>query len=153
MSTLASSPFEAVATAVKAVFDSEFAAEGYTMVFDKLHESLGMQRVEVGIAPTEDVVNERNNIVQETWVEVRFYDLWKREIDPKTQVNPVRITAFAERLRDALRRARATDPGTNQVWYFDVRRVTYPDDPTGNKSRFHMTIRAYGHNSGLVETA
>lgn len=149
---MAGSPFATVAEAIKAIFDAEFAAEGFTMTLDKLHESLGRNRIEVGIAPTEDVVMANNSAVQETWVEVRFYDLWKQEIRPETSVDPTRITDFAERLRDALRRARATDPGTGQVWYFDVRRTTYPDDPTGNKTRFHMSIRAFGNNAGLVET-
>jgi hypothetical protein len=147
------SPFSIAAYTIKQVFDAEFAAEGYSMVYDKLHESLGRDRVEVGIAPTEDVVNERNSVVQETYMEVRFYDLWRQEIDPATQVDPTRITDYAERLRSALRRAKATMAGTGEVWYFDVRRTTYPDDPTGNKTRFHMIVRAYGNNADLVESS
>ncbi len=147
------SPFETVATAVKAVFDAEFAAEGYTMIFYNLHESLGRTRVDVGIAPIEDLVSNNNWLVQETWVEVRFYHLWKQEIQPTTVVNPVQVAAYAERFRDALRRAQAQDPGTGQVWFFNLRRVTYPNDPTGNKTRFHATIRAFGNNSNLIETS
>ncbi len=147
------SPFATVATAIKSAFDTEFAAEGFTMTFDKLHESLGRNRVEVGISPTEDVVNDRNAVIQETWVEVRFYDLWVQEIRPETAVDPTRITDFAERFRTTLRLANAAEPGTNQVWYFDVKRTTYPSDPTGNSTRFHMTIRAMGNNAGLIETS
>lgn len=147
-----SSPFSIAATAIKTVFDAEFAPEGFTMIFDKLHESLGRNRVEVGIAPVEDVVNERLSIMQETYLEIRFYGLWRQEITPTTQVDPTEITEYAERLKDALRATRATDPATNKVWYFDVRRTTYPDDPTGNKTRFHMTVRAFGNNAGLVES-
>lgn len=149
---MADSAYEAVATAIKTVFEAEFSTEGFVMVFDNLHESLGRHRVDVGVAPVADEVNLRNAVVQETWVEVKFYDLWTQEINPDTVVNPVRITAFAERFRDSLRRARATDPGTGQVWYFDVRRIAYPNDPTGNKTRFVATIRAFGNNSNLVET-
>lgn len=148
---MAASPFEAVATAVIAIFNAEFAAEGFTMIPDNLHESLGRERVDVGIAPIEDVVNIRDSVVQETWAEVRFYHLWTQEISPNTQVNPFQIAAYAERFRDALR-STASTPHTGQVWYFDVRRVQYPNDPTGNKSRFVMTIRAFGNNSGLVES-
>ena len=146
------SPFSVAALAIKTSFDLEFAPEGFVMIYDKLHESLGRERVEVGVAPTEDVVSERNGVVQETWLEIRFYGLWKQEISPTTQVDPTQITEYAERLRDALRRTRATDPGTDQVWYFDVRRTIYPDDPTGNKTRFHMLVRALGNNAGLVES-
>lgn len=152
MSTLADSPFEVVATAIKSVFDQEFAAEGFVMVFDRLHESLGRNRVDVGIAPTEDAPMDGNAVVQQTFVEVRFYDLWRQEISPETVVNPTRITGFAERFRRSLKEAGALDPATEMVWFFDVQRVTYPPDPTGNITRFHAQIRAFGNNAALVET-
>lgn len=145
------SPFSQVAQEIKSIFDAEFAAEGFTMIFDKVHEALGQTRVEVGIAPSYDSVLSNNGLVQETWVEVRFLGLWRKEITPTTQIDPVTITVYAERFRDALRRASNSSSG--QMWYYDVRRTDYPDDPTGNKSRFYMTIRAYGNNAGLVETA
>lgn len=146
------SPFEAVASAIIGVFNTEFAVEQFTMIPDELHESLGRKRVDVGIAPVEDLVQTSNGIVQETWVEIKFYDRWKQEISPDTQINPYIITGYADRLRNALRVARIQDPGTDQVWFFEVRRVQYPRDPTGNKSRFIMTVRALGSNSNLVET-
>lgn len=149
---MADSPFEAVATAVIAVFEATFASEQFQMIPDELHESLGRDRVSVGIAPTEDTRLNGNSLVQETWVEVKFYDLWTQEISPETVVNPYKIAAYAERLRHALGVASASDPGTGQVWYFDVVKTSYPRDPTGNKSRFVMTIRAFGNNSNLVET-
>lgn len=146
------SAYSTVAAALQTIFNAEFAAEGFTLIRDNIHESLGRSRTECGVAPVEDVVNQRNAIVQEAIVEIRLYDLWTQEISPDTIVDPTRITGFAERLRDALRVSNATDPGTGEVWYFDVRRTTYPNDPTGNKSRFHMTVRAFGNNAGLVET-
>lgn len=150
---MANSPFETAALAVMQVFNDEFTPEQFVMIPDKLHESLGRNSVTAGIAPTEDITKVDNANVQETWLEVRLYDLWTDEVDPETQINPFKITAYAERLRNALRVTKATDVGTGDVWYFDVRRTQYPDDPTGNKSRFHMTIRAFGNNSTLVETA
>lgn len=150
---MADSPYEVVAIALKDVIDTEFAAEKVVAVHDNLHEALGQKRMAAGIAPVEDVVNQRNAVVQETWAEVKFYDIWKKEISPDTVVNPLKITAYAERFRNALRAARVLDPGTGQLWYFDVTRIQYPNDPTGNKSRFVATVRAYGNNSGLVETA
>lgn len=146
------SAYSTVAAALQTIFNTEFLPEGFTMVKDNLHESLGRARTECGVAPVEDVVNQRNAIVQEALLEIRLYDLWTQEISPDTAVDPTRIAGFAERLRDALRRSNATDPGTGEVWYFDVRRTTYPNDPTGNKTRFHMTVRAFGNNAGLVET-
>jgi hypothetical protein len=149
---MAGSAFETVALALKSVIDTEFAPEGYTAILDNLHESLGRTRVDIGIAPVEDTLMTGNDVVQETYVEVKFYHLWTQEISPSTIVNPTQITAYAERFRDAVRRAKLSDPGTGQVWYFDVRRVQYPSDPTGNKTRFVARVRAFGNNAGLVET-
>lgn len=145
------SAFEEVATAIKSAFDAEFAAEGFTMVFDDLHEAMGRTRVDVAIAPLEDRVASNNNIVQETTVEVKFYDLWDERITPTTVVDPSKIAGYAERLRNALRNVRTVS--TSQTWFFNIGRTTYPRDPTGNKTRFVMEITAYGNNAGLVETA
>lgn len=143
-------PFVEAATILKTIFDEEFSSEGFVMIFDNLHPAMGRKRVDVGVAPTEERPMSRDYYAQETWMEVRFYDLWKEEIDPATLVNPTRITDFAYRFRDAIRRH--TEPGTGNMWYFNVERTEYPDDPTGNKTRFHMTIVAYGNNNALVET-
>lgn len=149
---MANSPFESVANALKDIIDNEFAPEGYKVIFDNLHESLGRQAVAVGVAPMEEAPW-NDALALEIWVEVRFYDLWKQEISPDTVVNPTRITAFAERLRDAVRRYNKDYFGTSRLWFFDLQRIQYPNDPTGNKTRFHATIRAYGNNAGLVETS
>jgi hypothetical protein len=146
------SPFEILATSVITAFNQEFTPEGFTMIPDKLHESLGRKRVYAGIHPLRDAVMPGNSLVQETWAEARLYLMWKQEINPETQVNPFTITEYAERFREILRVTKATDPGTGQVWFFDVVEFTYPDDPTGNKSRFHATIRGYGNNAALIES-
>lgn len=145
------SPFETMARIVISVFQTEFADLGLTMVPDNLHESLGRYRRAAGIAPTEDAPMLSNRVVQDTMAEVRVFDLWTDEIDPETMVNPFSIAAEAERFRKALSRSHQ-NPGTGEVWYFDVDRIWYPNDPTGNKSRYHMTLRARGNNSALIET-
>jgi hypothetical protein len=146
------SPFLTVATALQAIIAAEFADEQFTAILDNLHESLGRERVDIGIAPTEDYPRESNELTQETLVEIRFYDLWTQEISPETVVDPSQITGYAERLKSAIRVAEAQEAGTSEVWYFTVRRTTYPNDPTGNKTRFHMQVRAFGNNAGLTET-
>lgn len=146
------SAYEVIADALKSIIDAEFAPEGIEAIHDNLHESLGLERRECGIAPIEDAIPMSNGLVKETFVEVRFYDFWKREITPTTVVDPRIITNYAERFRRAVHAARANQVGTGIMWYFDVRRVQYPNDPTGNKTRFHAQVRGYGNNSGLVET-
>lgn len=145
------SPFETVARIVIDVFNTEFADLGLTMIPDNLHESLGRDRRAAGISPNEDASMLSNRVVQETFMTCKVYDLWTNEIDPETMVNPFSITAEAERFRQALSRGHQ-DPGTGQVWYFDVMRVRYPNDPTGNKSRYEMDLRAMGNNAALIET-
>jgi len=150
---MAGSSYEDIALALKDIIEAEFTAEGFTVILDNLHESLGRKRVDIGIAPVEDIVFPSNNIVQHTMVEVRFFDLWKQEISPETLVNPSRITGFAERFRKAVGNAYGrTDPATGRTWFFQLVRIAYPNDPTGNKTRFVATIRGWGNNNALFET-
>jgi hypothetical protein len=145
-------PYELAATAIKAVIDAEFASEGITAIHDNIHEAMGTDRVAVGIAPMREVNMTGNAVVNEMQIEVRFYDLWDKQIDPAQMVNPIKITTYADRLRRAIQVAQASYSGSPEVWYFQVIGIEYPDDPTGNKTRFHASIRAYGDNTGLVET-
>ncbi len=147
------SAYEIIAEALATIITNEFTDLGLAVLHDNLHESLGRDRRECGIAPIEDGVPMSNGLVLETLVEVRFYDFWTQEISPTTVVDPRTITNYAERFRRAVQAGRASTPGTGTMWYFDVRRITYPPDPTGNKSRFHAQVRGYGNNSALVETA
>lgn len=152
MPTVATSAYSVIAEALVSVIDAEFTDLGITAVHDNLHESLGRDRREVGIAPVEDSIPMNNGLVLETLAEVKFYDFWTQEISPTTAVDPRTITNYAERFRRAVHAARATQVGTGVMWYFDVRRVQYPNDPTGNKTRFVAQVRGYGNNTNLVET-
>jgi hypothetical protein len=145
-------PYTVVATALKSIIDTEFAAEGITAIHDQLHEALGLNRVTVGIAPTSKYRGPNNNVVNLIAVEIRFYDLWDKEVDPEQTVNPMKITAYANRLERALQQSQANYPGSPEVWYFDWVRTDFPNDPTGNKTRFHMQVQAHGDNTSLVET-
>lgn len=127
------------------------APEQIVAIHDKLHESLGLEGVEVGISPMRQVPQPGQRNVMETYVFVQFYDLWEKEVDPEQQVDPRRITGFAHRFMQAVERAQAGVPGTSEAWYFDVDSVTYVDDPTGNKTRFEATVRARGDNAAMFE--
>ncbi len=150
---MADSAYEVAATGIKAIFDQEFAAEGITAQHDCLHESLGRQRVSVGISPTRSTFAPNNAVVRHIYILIQFYDIWKQEISPETQVNPFKIASYAERLERALETAQASEPGSNEIWFYTVTNVDFPRDPTGNKTRFEMTIRAYGDAPGLETRA
>lgn len=144
------SAFETAATAIISIFNAEFAAEGFVMIPDRLHDSLGRYRVDVGISPDEERPMMRDRNTAEHYLTVQFFGLWTDEISPDTQVNPFKITGYAERFKTALRDASV--PSSGSLWYFDIDRLQFPDDPTGNKSRFVASIRAFGNNTGLIET-
>lgn len=147
-------PYAIAATALKTIIDTEFEAERIVAVHDRVHDSLGHDGIYVGIAPVREAPTANNRAVQETWIEIRFFDLWDKMIDPEQEVDPFPIAGRAERLRRAIKSAVTEGIVTTsgEMWFMHVDRVDYPDDPTGNKSRFVMIVRAWGNNSALVET-
>ena len=120
------------------------------VVHDKVHEAVGYRGPRIGISPVRQPMNARNKLVQETWIEIRYMGRWEKEITPDQQVDPRFIAEEAEKLLTAIRLTDVTASG--EMWFFNVEQVEYPDDPTGNKTRFYMTLRAWGNNSSLVET-
>jgi hypothetical protein len=144
-------PYHTVATALKTILDGEFTDLTITAVHDKIHESLGYRRVEVGISPVRESATTGREIQMTSTVLIQWYDLWDKEIDNEQVVNPFLITERADRLRRAIETASAAIAGTPEIWYFKVDNTEYPDDPTGNKSRFEMTVTAYGDNTALTQ--
>ena len=137
--------------ALKQIIDAEFVGEAWAADQDKLHESMGWDGRVAGISPIRQGKNSRNANVKETYILVQLYDIWDKEISPNTQVNPTAISGFADRFERALETYQQSSVKTNAVWYFEVDSLEYPDDPTGNKSRFHATIKVTGDNSALTQ--
>lgn len=142
--------YAAVSTALKSVIAAEFSAESITARDDKLHESLGLEGIEVGVSPIRQIPKPGNATAMETYVLVQFYMMWEKIVDPSTQVDPTVVTAMADRFRRKVESVQATAPGTNDMWYFEVTTTEYPDDPTGNKTRFEATVKATGDNTALI---
>lgn len=149
MATQVTDPFTELALVVENAVLDEFDDETY-MIFnrDRIHESVGSDgHLYVAISPDID----RDDRVELTMeFTLQFYDSYNLEIDPTQTVDPSLVTNKAERMRRALAAVRTI--GSEHLWFFDVINTRYPSDPTGNKSRFEMTIRARGNNSGLIET-
>lgn len=143
-------PYAVAAGLLKQIIDAEYEAEQITAIHDQLHEALGSDRVAVGIAPSSETSRMGNRVVNVFTIEIRFYDLWDKEVDPEQTVNPTRITGYANRLKRALEQSAFS--GTREVWYFNWLRTDYPNDPTGNKTRFHMHIEVFGDNTAITET-
>jgi hypothetical protein len=81
---------------------------------------------------------------------LQFYGPFVADVDPFQEVDPRAITTKAERLRQAL--MSETNVGAPEVWFFNILQTRYPNDATGNKSRFEMSIRAWSNDTSLVET-
>ncbi len=149
MPTTVIDPYTLMANAIETVAMAEFSDEPF-LVFhhDAIHESLGSDgRTHVAVSPE---TQPTRNIELEIEVRLQFYGPYTPDVDPFQTVDPRVITVKAERMRQALGAARIM--ATGEVWYFDVDTTSYPADPTGNKSRFEMTLIGRGNNSGLVET-
>ncbi len=144
------SAYETLATALKAIIDTEFTPEQFVAVHDRLHESLGSDRTVIGISPERWLPSPRNRNVKLTYLLVQFYNRYDLDIDPTQKVDPLVIADYAERLERAIQTQQASTPGSSEIWYFDVDSVDFPQDPTGNKSRFHMIVVGRGDNAALV---
>lgn len=144
------SAYETLATALKAIIDTEFVQEGFVAVHDRIHESVGSERTSIGISPERWIPTPQNRNVKLTYVLVQFYNRYQLDIDPEQVVDPLVITNYAERLERAIQTQQASTPGTGEMWYFDVDSVDFPQDPTGNKSRFHMVVLGRGDNAALI---
>lgn len=145
------SPYEQAANQLAAAIDAEFAAEGLTTEHDCLHDSLGWEGARICVYPEMDVPMAGRMIQEDITIYVKYLGLYDKQIDPEQSVDPRPVTVIAERLRRAINAA--ADLGTPHVWYYDLFEVTYPKDPTGNKTRFLARIVAHGQNSGIIETA
>jgi hypothetical protein len=135
--------------ALIAMLAAEFAAEQFPIKDDKLHRSLGSNGTTLGVYPDRTVSSARDRLVSEMSLVVQFYGKYDLRVDPQQTVSPSRIEDFADRFRNALR-TRNPDPNSPGVWYFTLERIEYPDDPTGNKTRFEAHLTARGNNGALL---
>ena len=148
--TVVLDPYKIAADKLAELIATEFAAEGVTPLHDKLHESLGNDGIEVAISPIGIRPTIKDNATLETTLLVQFYNIYDREIDPYQQVDPRDVSMFFARFHYALETYQDSNAGNEQVWYFLLSSVDFPDDPTGNKSRFEARVQAFGANQGLV---
>lgn len=140
---------------IKAILATEFAneleANDWFLWDDKLHRSLGSDGTYIGTSPNSETPWARDMHVLHTDILVQFYGRWDKEVDPKQIVDPVGIEVYAERFKRAIKST--GDAPNDHGWYFNLIRVDYLDDPTGNKTRFEAVLQGYGNNPVLIETS
>lgn len=134
--------------AIKGLLETTFP--GVPIRDDKLHGSLGAQGAVIGTSPIRARPWNRDAAVQDTEVLVQFYNKYTLKVDPTQAVDPAIVEDLADKFRLALK---GGYKGSGAVWYFMLVDITYPDDPTGNKTRFEARVVAKGNNDSLIETS
>lgn len=114
---------------------------------DRLHASLGDEFPVIGVYPERTAPEPRNSYQNEFQLAVQYFNQYEKKVDRQQTVDPAVIEDLAEKFRATLK---AADPKTGAVGYFELSRIEYPPDPTGNMTRFVAYVTAYGNNSALV---
>lgn len=133
------------------LLETEFSSDGFAVQDDKLHESVGFDGTLLGVYPERSVAGPGNRFVNDMELKVQFFGAYDKQVDPFQAVSPSIIEDFAHRFKRALHDS-SPDPNTGKVWFFVLDRIEFPDDPTGNKTRFVATLKARGNNPALLET-
>lgn len=130
------------------ILETEFAADGLKVRSDKLNGSLGDTGHVAGVSPNVAASQRNNELVLQQEILVQVFHRYRADIDPEQKVDPSIIEAWADRFRRACKTQSAiADP---DCWFFNVSRIEYPDDPTGNKTRFNAYVTVYGNNTAEV---
>jgi hypothetical protein len=137
---------------IKSVFETEFAAESWTVTYDKLTRAAGKDgATEIAVSPEE--AREKDGAVIQLLIPctLQLYMAFDATPDEHISIDPNIIVGYGDRLRRAFHGANSSGT-TDDMWSLRVRRIIYPDDPTGNKTRLEAQIEGTALNpagSGL----
>lgn len=133
---------------LKTILETEFAPDGLVVYHDRITAAQATTKHVAGVFPTTTAQRDTDAHTLAINAVVQVYRRWNPEIDPLQKVDPTLIEDWAERFRVAVKnQSHVNDPG---CWYLMVDRIIYPPDPTGNITRFHAEVVAYGNNSAAI---
>ena len=145
------SPATAIRNELKDLIATVYSDEGWTAADDKFGRSkgMGMAEDEAAIAVYTDSETQRPGRILEliVLVTVQFHLGYKAEPDETIVRDPGVIEAYADRLRAAF-----DEGGGADHWFSHLISITYPDDPTGNKTRFEARIEGRAGNTPALPT-
>lgn len=128
-------------------------ASGWSIHKGKLHASVGGDSSVgwAGVAPFADEPRAANQQLLDPVVEAQVFLPWDKVVDNERVVDPQPIMDLAHAFRARVELVQ--NHNTELLWYFNVQRLWYPDDPTGQKTRFHALLRGVGtNNASLLES-
>ena len=141
-------PATAVRQRVREIVEDEFSAEGWEVTDDKLPRASGHDGVtRLAVYPEDEHVQARNHYELIVPVVLQVYLGYEAKIDEFQQVDPGIIEAIGDRLRRAFENSSVGT--TSDLWFLNLIRIEYPDDPTGNKSRLEAHIEGHCENPAV----
>jgi hypothetical protein len=137
-----------VRNAVIDIVENEFSSEGWTVAHDKLGRSAGKDGDAFACSPERSGENPRNVLMLEVDVLLQVYLKFEPVPDENIAVDPTAIESAADRLRTAFQ---DESGGTgSDMWFLRLRRIEFPDDPTGNKTRLEAHITGWANNDAGI---
>lgn len=145
---------ERVATIANAVFAAEITAGDITATeHDKFGRSAGMElaagKARMAVSANEAREDFRRVIELVVPVTFQFHMAYDAEPDETLVRDPRAIQALAARFRTGFNET--SGPGADH-WFIRCKAVTYPDDPTGNKTRFEAEIEGRCSNPAALSS-
>jgi hypothetical protein len=130
---------------VKAAADTALGPRGLPPVaYDKLLRAAGKDGVaELAVYPEGAQPKRGQRIELVVPVVLQVYLPFNPDPDEHLAVDPLTIVEHAEAFRQTF--APGT-PATDDVWFLRLEGIRYPDDPTGNKTRFEALVEGLGTN-------
>lgn len=134
---------------ITSLFETEFTAEGFTVEDTKLLRQAGEDRDRCAIYPEETVPDDRLYNTLRVRVVLQVYPQYDSGPDQTHEQDPGTIEGYADRIR---RMVQGTDGvgNTADFWFLKVTGISYPDDPTGKKSRLEARIEGRCENPSSV---
>lgn len=139
-----------ICAAAKAIFDDEFTTEGFVAGNDKLLRAAGKDGSAQAAVSANFSEPDRNVQCQlNVEVLVQLYLAFDPTPNDSLVIDPTTIQNYGARIRSAFSPA-ATSGISDELWYFTVGRIEYPDDPTGNKTRLEARVIGYADNQAAM---
>lgn len=142
-------PETLLATRIKQVLDAEFAPQSFVTEHTKLLRAAGRDG-KTRLATSPNDANEHPRVVVQLDVEylIQLYLGFDDDPDETRTVDPTVIVGYGDRIRRAF--GPNSSGNTSDLWGLRVTTITYPDDPTGHKTRLEAIVVGYADNTAAL---